>query len=73
MTGAARCAELWALIFWTSNCNALETNRATSRGEAKAMRIEQWMTANPLTVRPHDSVAHARAILKEHGVKTNYR
>jgi acetoin utilization protein AcuB len=32
------------------------------------MRIEQWMTANPLTVKPHDSVAHARAILKEHRI-----
>ena len=32
------------------------------------MRIEQWMTASPLTVRPHDSVAHALAILKEHRI-----
>ena len=32
------------------------------------MRIEQWMTVNPLTVRPHDSVAHARALLKEHRI-----
>jgi acetoin utilization protein AcuB len=32
------------------------------------MRIEQWMTVNPLTVRPQDSVAHARALLKEHRI-----
>jgi acetoin utilization protein AcuB len=32
------------------------------------MRVEQWMTVNPLTVRPHDSVAHARALLKEHRI-----
>jgi acetoin utilization protein AcuB len=32
------------------------------------MRIEQWMTVNPLTVRPHDSVAQARALLKEHRI-----
>lgn len=32
------------------------------------MRIEQWMTSNPLTVEPLDSVAHARALLKEHRI-----
>ena len=32
------------------------------------MRVEQWMTVNPLTVMPHDSVAHARALLKEHRI-----
>jgi acetoin utilization protein AcuB len=32
------------------------------------MRIEQWMTANLLTVEPHASVAHARALLKEHRI-----
>jgi acetoin utilization protein AcuB len=32
------------------------------------MRIEQWMTRNPLTVEPQVSVAHARALLREHRI-----
>jgi acetoin utilization protein AcuB len=32
------------------------------------MRIEQWMTVNLLTVEPQASVAHARALLKEHRI-----
>lgn len=32
------------------------------------MRVEHWMTANPLTVEPHTSVVHARGLLKEHRI-----
>jgi acetoin utilization protein AcuB len=32
------------------------------------MRVEHWMTANPLTVEPHSSVVHARGLLKEHRI-----
>ena len=32
------------------------------------MRVEQWMTAYPLTVKPCDSVAQARALLREHRI-----
>jgi acetoin utilization protein AcuB len=32
------------------------------------VRVEQWMTTDLLTVRPRDSVAHARALLREHRI-----
>lgn len=32
------------------------------------MHVEQWMTIDPLTVEPHDSVALARALLKVHQI-----
>lgn len=32
------------------------------------MRVEEWMSMELLTVKPRDSVAHARALLEEHRI-----
>lgn len=67
MTRAARWPTCGLISGRQIALESMGTNQ--HRGvEVRPMRIEQWMTVNPLTVRPHDSVAHARALLKEHRI-----
>ncbi len=40
----------------------------TAARQAQEFRVERWMTMPVITIRPRDSVAHARAILEEHRI-----